>query len=446
MNDIAFDYLTKFISSFIMMSSTVYIWNKLLNTKFRFINSKTIITITLLSIISILNYYIVNQYIRIAIITLILMVSFKFLFDSSLHTCIITPIFSQLIIMISEMIFALLVMAVSLMFGYDGQILWESYFGGFLSNLMITILAIGIIHIKIIHKIYNLLLSLTDKINDIQLSIFCLIVIVASNIFAMITYYKIKFQYLLIFNVIMTLICFSIVIYTLKTKNNYNKVSDKYNIAIKSLKDYENMMSKYRVANHENKNLLKTIRAMIINKEKDIPKYIDSIVEEKYEDDEKLLFNMSVIPSGGLRATIYSEILKIKEKKINYTLDIDRKLRAVDLIELDTDTIIDICKIIGVFIDNSIEAVSSLKSKNIIISLFVDNNNLNIKVSNNYKGKIDVEKIYNEGYTTKGKGHGYGLPLVKQIVNSNNGTFKNTTEISKELFSQLLIVKYKKSH
>ena len=29
-------------------------------------------------------------------------------------------------------------------------------------------------------------------------------------------------------------------------------------------------------------------------------------------ENEKLLLEMSVIPSGGLRATIYSEILKIK--------------------------------------------------------------------------------------------------------------------------------------
>lgn len=67
---------------------------------------------------------------------------------------------------------------------------------------------------------------------------------------------------------------------------------------------------------------------------------------------------------------------------------------------------------------------------------------MNIKVSNNYRGNIEVDKIYDEGYTTKGDGHGYGLALVKKIVNSNS-MFENMTEITKDLFSQILMIKYK---
>ena len=102
-----------------------------------------------------------------------------------------------------------------------------------------------------------------------------------------------------------------------------------------------------------------------------------------------------------------------------------------------------ICKIIGVFIDNSIEAVKSLEEKNINIELYIKNKNLCIKVSNNYKGNIDISKISDEGYTTKGKGHGYGLSLVNNIVKNNN-LFENRTEISKNVFSQILIIKIKK--
>ena len=169
------------------------------------------------------------------------------------------------------------------------------------------------------------------------------------------------------------------------------------------------------------------------------------MIEDKYEDDEKLLFKMAVIPSGGLRASIYSEIMKIKDNNINYSLDIDKKLRTIDLIELDTNAIVDICKIIGVFIDNAIDETKKLKKKNIEISLYLEKGKLNIKVSNYYKGNIDINKISNPGYTTKGKGHGYGLSLVKEIVKNNN-LFENKVQINRDLFSQILIIKYKKSH
>ena len=55
------------------------------------------------------------------------------------------------------------------------------------------------------------------------------------------------------------------------------------------------------------------------------------------------------------------------------------------------------------------------------------------------KKKIEIDKIYEEGYSTKGKDRGYGLALVKKIVDSND-KFENQIEISKTLFSQILSI------
>ena len=41
------------------------------------------------------------------------------------------------------------------------------------------------------------------------------------------------------------------------------------------------------------------------------------------------------------------------------------------------------------------------------------------KIFNSYKNKIEISKI-GTGYTTKGTGHGFGLKLVEDIVNSNS--------------------------
>lgn len=433
-------YLELILSDFILMSSVIVCWNKLLDKKINFKDPKIYITIVGLMIASFLNYFIVEKFIRVVVITIILMFFIKFLYNENLQKTILVPIFHQIIILLSEFLTVLILMILC-----NSEQLIETLVGIIVVNILVAIISILIVNLKITRKLLNNLLKITDKIKMNQLIIFCLISILFVNLFVMSAYYKIEFKYWITINMLLIAILCITIIYSLKTQNNYNKVSDKYNIAIRSLNDYESMMSKYRIANHENKNLLLTVRAMILNKEKDIPKFIDTIVEEKFEDDEKLLFKMGVIPSGGLRATIYSEIMKIKDNNINYSLEIDSKLRSVDLIELDTNTIIDICKIIGVFIDNAIDEVKSLRKKNIDISLYLEDNNLVIKVSNNYKGKIEIDKIANEGYTTKGKNHGYGLSLVKSIVDNNN-LFKNETSISKDIFSQILIIKYKKAH
>lgn len=427
------------IYSFVLVASLLYIWHKLLNKKINFKDYKLYVSLVSIMIIAILNYFIIDKFIKIIVITVIFMFFFRYLFKESLKKCIITPIYYQLIIMFCETVYALIL---TLIFGSNPSFFVENNFGIFITNIIIACLSIGLVNLKFIVKLYNLVLKIIDKTKPKQLVLLCIIIIIALSIFPVTIYYKVDFIYLLIFYSTMIIACCIIVFYMLKTQNKYNKVSDKYNIAIKSLNDFEKMMTKYRVANHENKNLLLTVRAMILNNEKDIPKYIDSIVKEKYEDDEKLLFKMSAIPSGGLRATIYSEIQKLQANKIDYSLEIDSNLSAVDLIDLDTDTTIDICKILGVFIDNAMDEVKKLRKKNINISIYVEKDNLNIKVSNNYKNKIEVDRIFDEGYTTKGEGHGYGLSLVKKLVDSNKA-FSNTTEITKDIFSQILSIKYK---
>lgn len=432
-------FLKLILPNFILVASMILIWHKLANEKLNIKSIKIYITLFIVMFFSIFNFILVNKFIRIILITIIFMFVYRFLFKKSIRKCIMTPIFYQIIIMISETIvifFTTLVVSDNIL-NYI-----NSYLGIYITNISVSVLSIFLVNFKFVHNIYNYILKVIDKIKINRLATFGIFVIIALSIFPMTIYYKVRFEYLLLFYSTMIIACFIIVIYLLRTEDKYYSVSNKYNVAINSLTDYESMMNKYRIANHENKNLLLTIRAMILNKEKDIPKYIDTIIENKYEDDERLLFKMNVIPTGGLRATIYSEILKIKEKNIKYELIIDKKLSAIDIIELDERTIIDICKIIGVFIDNAIEEVQLLRKKLINIDIYVDNDSINIRVSNNYKGNINIEKIFESGYTTKSEGHGFGLSMVKKIV-ENNRLLENITEIKKNLFSQVLIIKYK---
>lgn len=436
------EYLKYIIPTFIIEISMIYVWYRLLNKKINFKDYRLYVTIIGLMIITVFNFISINKFIRVVILTIIFMFFFRYLFKESLNKCIVIPIFYQLIIFISEFLSFIII---NLFLEPSKTVeFFGSTIGIYVINIMVFIITIVIINIKFVRNIYNKIISLTAKINTNQLIIICIITILFFNIFVVNTYYKLTFYLWMFANIFFILVLFIAMIYSLKTQNNLKKVEDKYNISIKSLNDFEEMMSKYRVANHENKNLLLTIRAMIINKEKDIPKYIDSMIEEKYIDDEKLMFDMAVIPTGGLRATIYSSILKIKNNNINCDFNVDSKIRTVDLIELDTNTIMDVCKIIGVFIDNAIDETKKLKFKNIKIDLYVNHKNINIKISNMFKDMIDVNKIYVQGYTTKTKGHGYGLALVKEIIKNNN-LLKNYTEINKNIFSQILEIETKKN-
>ena len=147
--DVVLNCISKFVSSFIMMSVVIYEWHRLLNKKFNFKNSKNLITIIILSFVSIANYYIVNSYIRIFLITLILMIMFWYLFRENIHRCIITPIISQLVVMISEMIFVVLVCVI---FNMNNDGIIDTQFGHFFSNIFISLIMFLIFKIPIIEK------------------------------------------------------------------------------------------------------------------------------------------------------------------------------------------------------------------------------------------------------------------------------------------------------
>ena len=75
------------------------------------------------------------------------------------------------------------------------------------------------------------------------------------------------------------------------------------------------------------------------------------------------------------------------------------------------------------------------QQKKLQIYLYQEQQFFAISISNTYKGRIDLENMYNRGYTTKENGHGYGLSLVKEILNKNK-KFKNEKSICGNVFIQ----------
>jgi two-component system sensor histidine kinase AgrC len=181
---------------------------------------------------------------------------------------------------------------------------------------------------------------------------------------------------------------------------------------------------------------------MIVNKEKNIPKYIDTFIEEKQEDDEKLMFQTSIIPAGGLRAVIYTKILNMKKNNIKFFLNIDKKIRAVDFIGLGDKLAYDVCKIISVYLDNAIDAVLPNNQGSISIEFYIEDQYLCIAISNTFIS-IDIDKIDGIGYTTKSKGHGYGLPLANELISRNNSFIKKERRITDDVFTQVLKINIK---
>jgi len=426
--------LVGLITSFMYM----FMWNKLLDKKYDFRNIKTYIVFILLAAAIVLNYLYNNQFLRILIITIIFMFAIKIVFKEETNICIMTAIMSQLIGLLSEVTFALFAL---LILQINESIITEIFSGKLCTIIFLFTTNYIWLKINLFKRINNYFIEKTKNLNKYYLLLLSGLVMIIYNYLIASVYYQISIGLLVMANVILIIIYTAIIFSFLATKNDYNEISNKYVNTLSSLKEYEEILDKYRVSSHENKNQLLTIRAMIVKKEKKLKDYIDSIIDTISNDNEKIMYDTNKIPSGGLRAIIYSKMLSMKDKSIDVNLDIERNVRLVELINLSDKVMLDICKIMGVFLDNAIEEVEKLSKKEILIKLYVDNKDLCISITNNYKGKIQLDKISNKGYTTKENGHGYGLTLVKNIINNNGKMLENNTEINNDYFTQILIIK-----
>lgn len=113
----------------------------------------------------------------------------------------------------------------------------------------------------------------------------------------------------------------------------------------------------------------------------------------------------------------------------------------IDLNEVNINTY-ELCRILGILLDNAIEAAKQCGEKVINVRFLKDYkaNRKLIIVENSYNRKnIDIDRIFEKGCTTKSdenKEHGLGLWTVRNILeHSNNLNLFTTTE---DLFCQQL--------
>lgn len=422
------------IGSLALSISTIYVISKIMGFSFQKIGLiRYIIAVLALSFYLIISYYSTMIFLRYLLFILAITFIIVIFFKASVKETIVASAFTWILSVISELIFAIIVV-------YILNMNTESFYGMLIGNISISLILFVIIKIP---KLENLLKKFLIKIVEWKkyYSIVLMIILSLSiSIIVYINYFNTSTKFRFILSLTVIIIYFIITMILFNEKSNSNRMQYEYENVLNNLNEYETMLDYQKVTNHENKNQLLVIKGMIKKGDKNLEKYIDSIILEKKEDDEDFLYKTNIIPSGGLRGLVYYKILSMKEKNVNVSLNINNKIRKVNLEKMGINMNKDLCKIIGVILDNAIQAVENLKQKNIDIEMNCNDKEMIIIVSNNFEGNLDLGKIDSIGYTTKGAGHGYGLALMKKLIEKNS-VIENKKNIYGNTFSQKIIVK-----
>lgn len=252
---------------------------------------------------------------------------------------------------------------------------------------------------------------------------------------------------LLKFNVITQLIYFSIMIFLLylssknfKKESNIQKIkfeNEQFTDYMHSLELINNDMQKFR---HDHANILYTMQGYIDAGDFEalksyFKKHIFSVEEDTLKKNKQLA-NLSKLQITGIKGLILTKTLQAEKEGIAVSIEVP------DVIEVINMNSIDIARILGVFLDNAIEATNQIKSqKEIDIAFFKSENNPLIIIIENpiSENSVDMEKIFSEGYSTKGINRGKGLSNVKNILTSYPNVTLNTN-VTNGLFTQIIVI------
>lgn len=433
------NYLGLFIGGIVLFSAQIVVWSIFYDEKINFKSIWVYLSIVCLTTLSIFNHIFVNAFVKMLVITLLITIFNWLIFRRRLNETIISSIYGQFIVTIADVLFALVLISG---FNKNLGLIKSDIFDTLVGNVVVALIYVGISYIPFVKKIYLRIVEFTNKFRTKNVILWSLLVIISINFLVAIIYYDMKSLFVVIINSLLIII-YSFIVYKAMNQKSINMIIEAENVSLmESLHQYEDMVDRQRVDNHENKNQLLIIKNMIKKNDKDVIKYIDTVVKVEKEDDEALYTKVKSIPSGGLQGIIYQKMLSMKDNRILFSLDVSRDVRNIDLEKMNIEDNYKLCKIVGVLLDNAIEESLKIDDRRIMISLYVDEDMLIIDISNRFDGKIDLDKIDEEGYTTKGEGHGYGLSLVKKLVNGND-CFINERKVNKDVFKQIIKFKIK---
>lgn len=425
------------ISWFLIMIMTYfadcYVFCKITNQKFK-ITKKVIVFITIAAIINCYFQYNYESELRMIITNLELLILLQALYEKSVVKNSLATLFISLGYAVSEIIFAFITGAIF-------KINIEIFQNG-LASVLGNIIIIGLFIILYNNKLSNLVSKIIScykdnkKVNTIFLIVlsFVSLYILIHPISAEISSYNKIATYIIFF---IFVVVFVTGFFNQKSKND--ELSIEYDHLLNYVTIYEKELNSKSKRQHEYKNQLIIIKDMVKNKKaKD---YIENLINDESEDsNEKILNSLHNIPEGGLKGFIHFKLNNIKYDNMEIHVNVSSKLNKKNIWKNCNDNLKDVSKIIGVFLDNAIEALEKAEEKYFILDVDDEVDNIVFTFSNTYKSDIDFSKIEEVGYTTKGNDHGYGLTLVKDIVNKNKN-LKTSKEINGKFFVQHLYIK-----
>lgn len=422
-------YIDLFVGAAINMLLCTYIIKVVFKASY-IKNKKVLILSFLISAFALTIINVFNKDIFKILLTFpFVVIGVKIIFSINYNKSILYVIFATLYMFIGE----LLIGIVLALLPFDYTFIFNNVLGTIIGNILVAILTLPLLTLRKINKLVNKIVNNINEKNNIIIELFIIIAIGA------VTYrnlFNAKSEINMIINVAIALTFLVILFMYYKENIKLNELSDNYNIMFNYLEKYEKELTEKRKIIHDYKNQLIVINGYIGN-DKKLKEYLKEIIDEqKSISENSIIRNIDKLPRG-LKGLVYYKFSHI-DKEIKVNLNVINSIKKFDKLPAKLNK--DVLKIVGVLIDNAIEAVEYEEEKIINLDFSIVKDKFIMNMSNTCTKHINMENIMAAGFSTKNKNRGYGLTLVKDILNHEK-KIKLNFDISEEEFISKMQVK-----
>jgi two-component system sensor histidine kinase AgrC len=247
--------------------------------------------------------------------------------------------------------------------------------------------------------------------------------------------------------VVMFLLISCICLMEMKRKASYKESYEETAYKYDELKTYtdlnENLINELRKQRHDSKNSIIVLKGLIReNKISELEKVVDKMIGDNISIKNEDINRFMHIKETGLKYLFLHKYIIAKNKNIHVLADIQKNMEDADFSQYQQSFVKSLYAIIGIILDNAIEAASESKDSSMVIQAGKVSSDINIYVINTYENKPDMNQINAQGYSTKGKNRGYGLKILSEICDTYKDILSVETYLQNDLFTQHIVIRH----
>ena len=200
----------------------------------------------------------------------------------------------------------------------------------------------------------------------------------------------------------------------------------------------EEMVDGMKKFKHDHKNLLLGFNEHLKNKEiEKAQRYYEEYMAcfvESTTATETSLNDLARIKIPELKSVLMFKFLRAMQQGIAVYVEIRKPIDNIV-----PNNILDLCRIVGILIDNAIEASLGTGKPLVKFIAYADKTMVTLVFSNTcaVDSPPPLDKLFDSGFSTKGEGRGRGLHTVLEIMNESD-IFSLGTGIKDGFFEQEL--------